>query len=276
MTERTTNIYCDECGRYDHSVGPLDPIPTKFTCDRCKREGPPAVKIQRPGPVTAAMPMSPEDVERLLRERGVEAKTAKVISAGMITPDKLVPPSELYKEAHPMDEVESLFDGGWIERYHLKGQRMLTRQSVAEHSWRMAAIIYAIVGTMAREALIWATLFHDVSERVTGDMPANVKRANPAIADALHEISLTEEVRLHIRFDLSEQEQRLLGWVDRFEGALHCADELEMGNRKIAATMLRYQQYYMDEKYKLQDKENEAKRQKLMEHLNQRIKELLK
>lgn len=232
MTSRTTDIYCDDCGRYDHSLQPLDPIPKRFICEQCLREGPPAVKAKR---------------------------------AGQLTP---------FVEAHPAATVESLFDGGWIERYHIKGQRMLTRQSVAEHSWRMAAIIY-VVNRMAREALIWATLFHDVSERVTGDMPANVKRANPNIAAALHEISAEEERRLHIRFDLSEQEQRLLSWVDRFEGAMHCVDELEMGNRKVIQTLLRYQNYYMDERYKLEDKQNEARRQQLMEHLNQRIKELV-
>lgn len=235
MTNRTTDIYCDSCGRYSHSLQPLDPIPARFVCGSCVVNGPPTVKVQRPGPITG--------------------------------PAKFV-------ETHPRDEMEALFDGGWIERYHIKGQRMLTRQSVAEHSWRIAAIIY-VVNRMAREALIWAALFHDVSERVTGDMPANVKRANPEIARALNEISTAEEVRLHIRFELAPEEIRLLTWADRFEGALHCLDELEMGNRKIVATLRRYVEYCSNSDFKLEDKQNEARRQQLMENLNQRMKELL-
>jgi len=267
MTSRTTDIYCDDCGRYDHSLQPRDPIPAKFVCARCLRDGPPAIKAQRAGPVTAAGMALPEPRSYPpVPDTGLKKLWGEVIVPGMITPEKLA-------ATHPISAVESLFDGGWIERYHIKGQRMLTRQSVAEHSWRMAALIYT-VNRMAREALIWATLFHDVSERVTGDMPANVKRANPAIAAAINEVSTAEEVRLHIRFDLSEQEQRLLAWADRFEGAMHCLDELEMGNRKIIGTLTRYQQYYMDDKYKLEDKQNEAVRQQLMDYLNQRIKEL--
>lgn len=168
--------------------------------------------------------------------------------------------------------LEALFDGGFIERYHIKGQRMITRQSVADHSWRMAAIVFAVYnrapGDVCLSArLLLATLFHDVSERVTGDIPANVKRHNPAIQRAVNEVSTAEEQRLGIRFDLNDDQQTLLSWADRYEGALHCYDEYEMGNRKIVQTFLRYYNYCSDPKFKLADAALEANRRELMQYL---------
>lgn len=170
----------------------------------------------------------------------------------------------------PAEQVESLLDGGWIERYHIKGQRMLTRQSVAEHSWRMSAIVFAVNPQLSANVL-WALLFHDVSERVTGDVPANVKRANPEIERVINEVSTNEEIRLGIRFNLTAEEQKLLSWADRFEGALHCLDELEMGNHKILATLHRYIAYSLDDKYKLADNNHESNRRALVGHFNQRL-----
>jgi 5'-deoxynucleotidase YfbR-like HD superfamily hydrolase len=171
-------------------------------------------------------------------------------------------------------QVEDLLDGGFIERYHIKGQRMLTRQSVAEHSWRMAAVLFYLWPD-ARPQLINATLFHDVSERVTGDMPANIKRANPAMALAVNEVSTAEEVRLGIRFFLHPEEVKVLSWLDRYEGALHCADELEMGNRKILGTLLRYLRYAGDPGYALLNPEREVLRMELYTSLAKKVSALI-
>lgn len=173
----------------------------------------------------------------------------------------------------PINTMVDLFDGGWIERYHVKGQRMVTRQSVAEHSWRIITIIFAIE-SRPTAGLVLAAQFHDVSERVTGDIPANVKRANPEIERVIREVSTNEEVRLGIRFALNNNEQTLLGWADRYEGAMHCLDEWEMGNRKILNTLLRYHNYCMDKKYKLEEPVQEAKRQVLMEYLDRKVRVL--
>lgn len=165
-----------------------------------------------------------------------------------------------------MNILFSLLDGGFIERYHVKGQRMLTRQCVAEHSWRMAAILRYLWPDCHRE-LIWATLFHDVSERVTGDMPSNVKRANPVMAGAVHDVSEAEEKRLGIRFTLDAEERKMLAWLDRIEGAMHCLDELEMGNRKVIHTLQRYIAYAGDPEYVLANPCREALRQDIQEQL---------
>lgn len=180
------------------------------------------------------------------------------------------PTAYLFPTTHLFD----ILDGGWIERYHIKGQRMLTRQSVAEHSWRMAAIIFSIRPNCSA-SLILATLFHDVSERVTGDLPANVKRVNPAIAATVNEVSTAEEVRLGIRFLLSPAEQKLLAWADRFEGALHCFDELEMGNRKIIHTLMRYINYCGDKAYVIENIQQENAKKKLLNDLQHQVTQFI-
>lgn len=168
-----------------------------------------------------------------------------------------------------MNQLDALLDGGHIERYHIKGQRMLTRQCVAEHSWRMVAILYYL-WPEASAALVWATAFHDVSERVTGDMPANIKRANPEMARAVNEVSTTEERRLGIRFDLTAEEAKTLRWMDRFEGVLHCLDELEMGNAKVLDTLNRYLQYSAGTEHTLAAPERESLRVGLLEEARQK------
>lgn len=172
------------------------------------------------------------------------------------------------------EKLHALLDGGFIERYHTKGQRMLTRQSVSDHSWRMAAII-RYVWPDCRVVLVWATLFHDVSERVTGDMPSPIKTANPIVQAALNKISTEEEVRLGIRFDLNDEERRLLAWVDRFEGAVHCADELEMGNRKVIGTLRRYLEMSNRANYRMLDHNRALVQIELVRSLTEKVNLLI-
>lgn len=171
-------------------------------------------------------------------------------------------------------QLHDILDGGFIARYHVKGTQMLVPQNVAEHSWRMAAILRHLWPECST-VLLWATLFHDVSERVTGDMPSNVKRHNPALSAALHEVSEAEETRLNIRFGLTEEEQKVLAWIDRFEGALHCFDELEMGNRKVIRTLLRYMEYAADPKYVLSNEWRENLRGRLTRALELKVQGLI-
>lgn len=138
-----------------------------------------------------------------------------------------------------------LLEGGAIKRYHMK--QTIKEQAVSTHSWRMAAIIHSLWPDCSK-ALIMAALFHDVSERVTGDIPSPVKRANPALRSELNRVTTEEEIRLDIRYELTLEEQNLLSWVDRFEGCLFCLDEIQFGNKKMHNTFLRYLEMSSDSK----------------------------
>lgn len=130
-----------------------------------------------------------------------------------------------------------MLEGGDITRYHTVP--CLRPQSIAHHSWRMAAVLHTIWPD-CRGELTKAALFHDVSERVTGDIPYNVKAAHAQLRMDLNAISTEEEKRLGIRFTLTDEEQQVLRWLDLYEGMLYCLDELGMGNRRVMASYHRY------------------------------------
>jgi 5'-deoxynucleotidase YfbR-like HD superfamily hydrolase len=130
-----------------------------------------------------------------------------------------------------------LLEGGGVHRYHMK--QTLKDQQVATHSWRMAAILQSLWPDCRKE-LVMAALFHDVSERVTGDVASPVKWANPALRMELNRVTMAEEERLGIRYQLDAEERNILTWLDRFEGCLYALDEIQMGNRKLHNTFVRY------------------------------------
>lgn len=183
-------------------------------------------------------------------------------------------PRDAFDAPTANDQLEALLDGGFIERYHVRGRRMIVPQNVAEHSWRMAAVLFHI-NPVARAVMVWATLFHDVSERVTGDLPSPVKNANAEIRKEFNRVSTAEEQRLGIRFDLTEEEKKLLNWLDRFEGALHCLDEVEMGNRKAIRTLLRYFDYCTGAQHVLQNEGMEHRRFALFVQLTEKVNNYL-
>src|SRR5690606_25898812 len=56
-------------------------------------------------------------------------------------------------------------------------------QSVGEHTWQVLRIILAVHPSASRELLVHA-MFHDVGERVTGDVPYPVKAEHPEVKRA--------------------------------------------------------------------------------------------
>ena len=130
-----------------------------------------------------------------------------------------------------------MLEGGDIARYHTVPT--IRPQSVAHHSWRMAAILHT-VWPDCRGELTKAALFHDVSERVTGDMPYQIKATYPTLKTLLHTVTEAEERRLGIRFDLTDEERQVLRWLDLFEGCQYTLDEMRMGNRMVTASFFRY------------------------------------
>jgi 5'-deoxynucleotidase YfbR-like HD superfamily hydrolase len=78
--------------------------------------------------------------------------------------------------------------------------------------------------------LMWATLFHDLGESVTGDVPANAKWANGKLTELLE----TWENEFHIDngtyISLTVEEQKLLNLADKLELAVFCTEQINMGN----------------------------------------------
>lgn len=128
------------------------------------------------------------------------------------------------------------------------------RENVAEHTFHVALLAHALC-TIAKnifhkdvplEDVICATLFHDATEVITGDIPTPVKHHNSDILKNFKEIErLASERLLHmIPSELKDDYERLLlgqsedvlRWVkaaDRLDAYLKCTFELMTGNREF-------------------------------------------
>lgn len=127
-------------------------------------------------------------------------------------------------------QVLELRDAGIVKRSHTC--RTLMDRNVAEHSHGVAMLIVALYAPSLPPAdLLAAALTHDLSEIATGDIPAPVKRDNPALKAELHRISEAWEHKMGVRYKLSAKEAELLLWCDRMDFALYALEEVTMGNR---------------------------------------------
>ena len=130
-----------------------------------------------------------------------------------------------------MDRVRALWEGGDVERLHIVPH--LRPYTVAQHCWRMGALLYALHPAPSRELML-AVQFHDSAERWCGDLPATVKWW--IAPEAGRAVGIAEEVikqKLGVHFTLTKDEQRWLKALDILELYLFCRDELDIGNSNV-------------------------------------------
>jgi len=127
-----------------------------------------------------------------------------------------------------LDRISKLRDGGAVVRYHTL--RTNRKQSVAEHSHGVAMLVLHVYPE-AEVGVLKAALYHDLSEVVTGDIPATSKWLSPVLA---HEENLLADVfrdKYGLRLDLTAFEKHLLKWCDMMELVLWTMEEYAMGNQ---------------------------------------------
>lgn len=116
-----------------------------------------------------------------------------------------------------LDPLRLILDGGRVARYHAEPDA--PRQTVAEHSWRVAVIAGSLYPD--RPALVLAALYHDAAEGVTGDVPAPAKRyLAPAFDELEARIKGLLGVDRHLA-SLSEEDHLRLKLIDYIELCLH-------------------------------------------------------
>lgn len=130
-----------------------------------------------------------------------------------------------------MNRHERIRAGGNVRRYHTR--HTIGHQTVAEHSWGVAAIICEIVPNPSAE-LLKAAIYHDVAEFETGDIPAQAKRAlrsvDPNALAAFETMENNVEKELGIAPDLTEDESIALKTADLLELLHYCLDQRRLGN----------------------------------------------
>lgn len=123
---------------------------------------------------------------------------------------------------------------GKISRYHT--WERIRDQSVGEHTWQLLRIILAVHRHASPELLRW-TMFHDVGERVTGDVPFPVKRENPELKRALDKMEHETLLQMATTWgavagiQITDEEANLLKLAEFIEMMEWGLDELALGNQ---------------------------------------------
>ena len=122
---------------------------------------------------------------------------------------------------------------GYVTRYHTWPR--IRDQTVAEHTWNLLRIILAIQPHASPELLRW-TMFHDVGERVTGDVPFPVKREHPELKRALDKMEHEALLQMATTWgavagiQITDEEANLLKLAEFIEMMEWGLDEMALGN----------------------------------------------
>lgn len=119
------------------------------------------------------------------------------------------------------DKLALILSGGEVRRYHQDGT--VWPQPVSSHTWRTLVILLYFWPDISKQVIL-ATIYHDVAERYTGDVPATVKINNPEIAEALKimEVKFTQFLNLPSEHDLSVSDYSRLKCADYIELCITC------------------------------------------------------
>lgn len=137
-------------------------------------------------------------------------------------------------------------EGAAVERTHAHPHLM--RYSVGHHSLDMVTLItlawQAEHGRLPRAELLVAAAFHDVPERITGDLPSPVKTKLGAELDAMDDQVLTWLGVGSTRLQLTDAERAYLVGADRLELVLWCLEEAQRGNEAFLDWVEGYHQLW--------------------------------
>ena len=139
--------------------------------------------------------------------------------------------------------LDFIMAGSEVTRYHTV--TTLRRETVGHHS-HSVALLCCLLDPQASAELLFAALIHDLAEHEVGDIPSPAKRAY-GIGEQISalENNLLTDAGLGIP-PLTDKEKRTLKLADIAQGALFCAREVSLGNRKMLTVFERYMSYAND------------------------------
>lgn len=126
------------------------------------------------------------------------------------------------------EKIYNVRMAGRIRRLHIRPMNG-DEQDVAAHTWGVAMILLDLFPEVSKEALVFA-LRHDVPEVATGDIPANVKWANPDLEETLETLEASFLERMGWATNLEGSEFLMLKTADRIELLFYCLEQMYMGN----------------------------------------------
>jgi 5'-deoxynucleotidase YfbR-like HD superfamily hydrolase len=142
-----------------------------------------------------------------------------------------------------IEAIQFAFEGGLVHRYHTIFR--IREESVGLHSHGVAAII-SILHADCSANLLKACIFHDLEEKVTGDMPADAKR-KMQLRNIFKEYG--KDVIKNAGIDmppLTEWEEIRLKYADYIQGCLSCIYEMKAGNTHVSVPLKNFISYLND------------------------------
>ena len=136
--------------------------------------------------------------------------------------------------------LDFILAGSEVKRYHTV--TTLVSETVGHHSHGVG-MLCLLFDPMASRQLLMAAMFHDLAEHQTGDIPSPAKREF-GIGGKVDEL----EQRLMyaagiVMPQLSAEDKRTLKLADVAQGALFCAREISLGNKRMRRVFDRYISY---------------------------------
>ena len=125
-----------------------------------------------------------------------------------------------------MKNIPKLYEAGSVKRWHTV--RTIQTQTLADHSWGVIMILLVI--TNPSQTLIRAAATHDLSEVITGDVPAPTKWAHPRLDDALQTVERGYNESHLIDYNLTSEDAKYLKWADMLELVMFANSEIRLGN----------------------------------------------
>lgn len=136
--------------------------------------------------------------------------------------------------------LEFVLAGSEVTRYHTV--TTLQRETVGHHSHGVACLALLLDPQISRAGLI-AALWHDLAEHQTGDIPSPAKREY-GIGDQVDLLERRLMAAAGLVYpELSAADARTLKLADIAQGALFCARERSLGNRRAGVILERYLSY---------------------------------
>lgn len=120
--------------------------------------------------------------------------------------------------------------------------------TVGQHSFNMLTLAHHLMPKASlTRGLIMAITFHDLAERMVGDMPAPFKWAMPEVDEALHqtEADVLRAANMEMP-QLFPFERKWLKALDRIELWLACHDQVALGNTNAQVMIKAINQWFID------------------------------
>lgn len=127
-----------------------------------------------------------------------------------------------------MDRLFRQLDACNVKRYHTV--TTIGEQNNGHHTLRMLIILRYLLDDNVPSDLIWATVYHDLPEKETGDIPAMVKWEQPVIATAFANIERRWYSEMDITAKVAPHDKLVLDLADKMELVWYCTEQMQLGN----------------------------------------------